>query len=759
MRERIPLRVDWRANVRHRADPSRPPTTSSLFTVRAACPRPPPCIVVGVCPFASAQPRRTDLASSQSRHQIVSERIRSDPYRTVAPVMPELAPPPQPVVVVEKDGAPANVDGSEGSESEDCDPDDLASEEEEEEDGNGYSYGYGDDDFPDLDAKPLFKAIWSGKPLSVLKAIVKRRPDSVMGTCTGEFPLHHAVLEGLPLAHVKFLYCKYPDAIYDNLCCERLPLHFISGETPVDVVQFLVDECPEALRLEGDSGDCLLPIHGGVANAGVGVVQVLVERYPKSLMEFDGDGYLPIHLAATATRNPHQLEVVKYLAQQCVASLLQRGQMEANQDYDENGSLTIHLAARSTGPQQLAVVRFLAEACPESLGMTAHGASLPVHRALQSNPMPSVIKLLVRLTPIPDEAKVGLLHFAVRHSYKPDTVFALAELLPGTLRSKDGSGSLPIHAAVEVAFRKRCKALREVVLCLATMDPDALLLPDANGRLPLHIAINRNCQYDDNVDLACLLLERCPQAATRGRRLPMHDAIRASLVGLVRLMARLVPETLERTDASGWTPLHVAVSLPRAAGRDPDGWVLAMANLLIESRPGSLTVPDANLDLPLHVAIARSSDAANGPSAESAWSVELVTTLLDRCPGSIRTKGAGGMLPVHVAASLETSPLPLVQLLVQRCPESLEVKDGEGKLPLHVAVCKDRPSLPLIQLLVEGRPELLGRADSEGNVAFVLAAEKARFRAADTTTQTASLDLIYWLVRTNPESVASHPTH
>jgi ankyrin repeat protein len=212
-----------------------------------------------------------------------------------------------------------------------------------------------------------------------------------------------------------------------------------------------------------------------------------------------------------------------------------------------------------------------------------------------------------------------------------------------------------------------------------------------------------------------------------------------------------------RAGAAGRTPLHIAVAIPLWTCRI-DGGVAAIVDLLIESSPGALTVPDANNDLTLHVAIARSSDEANRPSAEDAWSVQLVTTLLDRCPGSIRTKGAGGKLPLHVAVCKDPPSLPVVQLLVQRCPESLEVKDEEGKLPLHVAVSKDGMSLPLVQLLVEGRPELLGKADSEGNVAFVLAAEKARFRAKDTTTQTASLDVIYWLVRTNPASVASHPT-
>jgi ankyrin repeat protein len=411
--------------------------------------------------------------------------------------MPELAPPPQPVVVDEKDGAPANVDGSEGSS-----PDDLASEDEGEEDGNGYSYGYADYEFSDLGAKPLFAAIWSGKPLSVLQAIVKRRPDSVMGNCTGESPLHHAVRQGLPLAHVKFLHDKHPAAIEGWYEGQRLPLHFISGKTPVEVVEFLVEKYPEALWLEGDSSDCPLPIHGGVANAGVGVVQVLVERYPDSLLEPDEDGNLPIHLAAIASENPHQLEVVKYLARQRPESLLWRtqpeifknGKVNDEVDDDDDGDLPIHLAAEQKGPQQMEVIEFLADACLTSLEMTAKGGSLPLHRALKSEVMPGVVKRLLDLTPIPVESKLALVHSAVRYAeeretrnreanhshfdctYLRDNVVALAEAHPESLRamdSRDGSRSTwpstlplartmttrsasPLPAASLISIRNRC---------------------------------------------------------------------------------------------------------------------------------------------------------------------------------------------------------------------------------------------------------------------------------------------------------------
>ena len=93
--------------------------------------------------------------------------------------------------------------------------DDSFDEDEEDHDG-------------DLDrtAKPLFEAILGGKSLSVLRSIVKRRPDSIRGLCDGESPLHRAVRCGSPLEHVKYLYELFPDAINDDTeRCGRLPLH------------------------------------------------------------------------------------------------------------------------------------------------------------------------------------------------------------------------------------------------------------------------------------------------------------------------------------------------------------------------------------------------------------------------------------------------------------------------------------------------------------------------------------------------------
>jgi ankyrin repeat protein len=550
---------------------------------------------------------------------------------------------------------------------------------------------------------------------------------------------------------------------------------------------------------------------------------VLVDRCPQLLREADERGLYPIHLAVAATKNPRQLEVVRYLVQKHPASLhqrakrktwrrdndnedwylpIQRAQRETWRSDDDNdnddGYLPIHIHIAAAGcsirhsppvripfsdeegnvQQQLEVIQFLVEKNPESLGTTARGEILPVHQALRCGVAPDIVQLLLRELPvsIPDETRLNLLHFAVRHAKEwdgrgsalHDNAVAVAVQFPESLWAKDPEGSLPIHVAVNLGSCARNAKHSELARRLANLDPDSLLQPNDDGDLPLHITIVQNGNRDDTA-LALLLLRLRPEAArvamTNGN-VAIHCAIEQRMFPLVRLMVRLVPETLEKAGAFGRTPLHVAVARPRLGERPRFGEVFqfgapghndglsAIVDLLIESCPGSLLVQDTNNDLPLHVAIVCSSDEPNRISAESDWTVELVTTLLDRSPDSIRTKGAGGKLPLHVAISKDPPSLPLVQLLVERCPESLDTKDADGMLPLHVAVSKDPPSLPLVQLLVERCPESLEKKDCEGSLPLVLAAEKAHLLAPQN--ETASLDLIYWLLRAKPESVASH---
>jgi hypothetical protein len=95
------------------------------------------------------------------------------------------------------------VDQHDGGNDEDEDDDD-------DHDDHGSRYGDDDRDSSDVTSMPLFRAIWKKKPLSVMRAVVQQRPESVRATHWGELPLHHALRHRQSAAHVRYLYGLFP---------------------------------------------------------------------------------------------------------------------------------------------------------------------------------------------------------------------------------------------------------------------------------------------------------------------------------------------------------------------------------------------------------------------------------------------------------------------------------------------------------------------------------------------------------------------
>jgi hypothetical protein len=139
--------------------------------------------------------------------------------------------------------------GVDGGNADDDVPSSLGGVSEEIQYADDASFNKDEEDYPfalERTLIPLSAAILRNAPLSVFRAIVERRPESVHEEHVGIHPFRDAVKEGLPVAKVKFLYDSWPDAIRRELM-EGPPLHAISAKTPVETVEFLLDEYPEAL--------------------------------------------------------------------------------------------------------------------------------------------------------------------------------------------------------------------------------------------------------------------------------------------------------------------------------------------------------------------------------------------------------------------------------------------------------------------------------------------------------------------------------
>jgi hypothetical protein len=255
----------------------------------------------------------------------------------------------------------------------------------------------------------LASAIRRGDPLPVVRGIVQQWPDAAANKVGGSYALHEAVQFDSPLEVVKLVHEACPEVIqmYDDYY-DALPVHLLGPETPLEVVEFLVDAYPEALLMRGGEGGFYgreeLPIHTAIfANASMGVVTLFVERNRDALLMPNNDGMLPIHVAAGGTflmeGHPQQLELVRYLAEQCPVSIETLSHDPAPQstrgndgDDDDEGQgprvqeLAIHVAARSFLRQRLEIIQYLAARYPESLGVatTNGGGELPVHLAART---------------------------------------------------------------------------------------------------------------------------------------------------------------------------------------------------------------------------------------------------------------------------------------------------------------------------------------------------------------------------------------
>jgi hypothetical protein len=647
----------------------------------------------------------------------------------------------------------------------------------------------------------LSNAIRRGEPLPVVQEIVEQWPDAAANKVDGLYALHEAIQYVLPLEVVKLVYEASPEVIQKYDFSDALPLHLIGTETPLEVVEFLVDKSPEALLIRGGKGGFYgrenLPIHTAIfANASMEVVTLLVERNRDTLLMPNKEGVLPIHAAAGGSfwleDDPQQLELVRYLAEQCPVSVetlthdpapqsargddndegqgprvqelaihvaarsfltqrleiiqylaarypeslgvatangsgelpihlaartpgpqqLEVIQFLAQQNRESlgvattngSGELPIHLAARTPGPEQLDVIRFLAQEYPESLGAaTAHGKLL-VHLALGSCSAPALVEHLLERLPeeVPNETRLGLVHCAVWSVEEIDEVHfsggagqcllqnlnVLAAALPMSLRTTDSQGALPIHVAVYLTNVHHLSA--DLAERLAELDPGSLLVATNDGDLPLHIAVAGDDQY--GFPLTTALLQRSPlsaRVAGRDGNCPIHTAIALRKFPLVHLMAQLDPEASRTVGAGERTPLHVAAALPRfnpSWDNQNDDGVLDAVRLLIGTWQESLLLPDANGDLPIHVAIAR---------LENDGAAEVVPAMPGRDPHQ--------QLPAEDDGNND-GPFEMIKLLVDGGSGALSKTGADGIVPLRLAIRNRAARLDVIYYLLRTNP-------------------------------------------------------
>jgi ankyrin repeat protein len=297
--------------------------------------------------------------------------------------------------------------------------------------------------------------------VGLIQFVVEGAPDLVRCMSKeGWLPLHYAAAIGedrwvnfeairqrqLRLGCVQHLVQQWPESVQirNRGGLTALLIALANARPLLEVVRFLIDQEPpanrSALQLVGS-----LPLHVAASHVDTPLaMEPVVERWPESVRQRDGDGSLPIHLAVARREVP--LEVVQYLVERDPGSV---------RLCDRRGFLPLHLAVSYAEPS-IELVRLLMDHHPPSVGHADNDGSLPLHLAVShAEPSSELVRILV-------------------------------DHHPPSVGHADSGGSLPLHLA---ASHAKPPAAMELVQFLVDRD-DGLSLgrPNGAGLLPLHVA-------------------------------------------------------------------------------------------------------------------------------------------------------------------------------------------------------------------------------------------------------------------------------
>jgi ankyrin repeat protein len=171
---------------------------------------------------------------------------------------------------------------------------------------------------------------------------------------------NNEVTEGILLILLEY----FPNAALQHLSATDgfrwLPLHdiFDNRNVTLGMVQLLIDASPDSLLHENYEG--YTPLHHLCFNDNdvdeevtVKILKLLLEKYPESVQYADEDGYLPLHYAAMS----HSLEFCRILVDAYPESVTMT---------DNYGELPFHFAC---GGRNIAKVKYLYQLHPESINV------------------------------------------------------------------------------------------------------------------------------------------------------------------------------------------------------------------------------------------------------------------------------------------------------------------------------------------------------------------------------------------------------
>ena len=126
--------------------------------------------------------------------------------------------------------------------------------------------------------------------------------------------------------------------------------------------------------------------------------------------------------------------------------------------------------------------------------------------------------------------------------------------------------------------------------------------------------------------------------------------------GLVQLLIDACPESINRANNDGWTPLHFLCNNKDIV----DSTAVDILGLFLERYPAAARHAGEDGRLPIHIA-----------AGQGAKSFEFCRMLIEAYPGSERMATSDVGLPFHVACGM--NDVALAEYLYKLYPESIDV--------------------------------------------------------------------------------------
>jgi ankyrin repeat protein len=468
----------------------------------------------------------------------------------------------------------------------------------------------------------------------------------------------------------------------------------LAQEGNLDVVKAFVEANPEAVRRRNpETGR--LPLHDllswweNLQAVGVwrivsrDIVAVLINAYPRALVEADFDGNTPLHTIVKIDCNygHGQFDLV-YGGAKCVSGFR-----------NEEGQLPIHIAIEN-GNHYYSKVLIEQDYC--SMASQEPGLlKLAITRSAGSD----IIQELVRRNPnsakeLDADGVLPIQYALTKGHTSPEVIQALSDIHPESLSIPDKDGELPLHIAAGYYHGQDQGDRIQVLQELGKSFPTAFSTANDKGELPLHLAIIYESQItdDQSVDVLRAVTTGYPKAhqmADCNGNLPLHVACSfyQNDLSIITYLIDQNPTVLHTVNYNGCFPLHVAArsDLPVSA-----------LQYLIEQFPRVMGMQDCEGNLPLHHAVQR-----------DCFLLESVQLLVEKCPAAARHANMKGRLPLHLAC-LNFAPPPVLEALIEAYPEALSSYDGDGKLPVHLSCVKREPDTSDAQTILSKQVETVG---------------------------------------------------